>query len=259
MNRQLQKDEASLLGKPADSVRREVTRRLRKMALEAKDGDFLGAESDLLQRLEVSRPTLRQALRLLEHEQLIRVKMGPLGGCYASRPEVESVVRAAATYLQVKDATLLEMLNVSSMLHSHVASLAAACEDPLQREALAAFARKIESRRADPSAEESLDLEAEFNTILRTMAGNRSLDLFLQVALRSIDLNPESRVLMTTDPSILRMRRRMWVQLANAILGHDRQLAQQLAERQLDLFIGLLSPEALDKAVIASGTSSSAS
>lgn len=255
---QQQRDLASTTGNRADKVRREAIRRLRKMAWEAKDGDFLGSESDLLRLLEVSRPTLRQALRLLEHEQLIRVKMGPLGGCYASRPEVESVVRSAATYLQVKDATLYEMLSVSGMLTSHAVVLAAACNNIEQRDALAAFIRKIDQLPSDPSAEEFRALETEFWAIIRSMASNRSLELFLQVAQRFIELNPESRVLATADPRIMRLRRRILLQIANAILSHDRLLARQLAEQQLDLFIGLLPAEALDKSVIGASVPSSA-
>lgn len=245
------------MGKPADRVRREATRRLRKMALDAREGAFLGSEADLLERLAVSRPTLRQALRLLEHEQLVQVRMGPLGGCYAARPEVGSVVRAAATYLQARHATLHEMLNVSSMLTIHVIRLAADCTDNAQREGLQNFVSRVEALEGALPQDEFQALEAEFNNHLLAMAANRTLDLFLQVAHRVIDINPHAQVFIE-DPGIMRLRRRMWLQLAQALLNRDKALALQLAEQQLDLIVGTIRPDALDNSLVASDSTISA-
>jgi len=41
---------------------------LREDILAREDGELLGSEDELMERLGVSRPTLRQAARLLEHE-----------------------------------------------------------------------------------------------------------------------------------------------------------------------------------------------
>lgn len=217
-----------------DHVLRETTSRLRKLAVEHADGSFLGSESDLLQALQVSRPTLRQALRLLEHEQLVRMRRGPHGGCYAARPAVDTVVRAAATYLQSNNAPLREMVQVVGMLTGHVIEMAVAPNAGPGRSALAAFIDRAEQMPDDLSPETFHALETEFTSILRAMANNTSLDLFLQVAQRVIELQPESRVLIT-DPTVIRLRRRMWRQLTEAILAGDASLARQLGEQQLDL------------------------
>src|SRR5207253_9697326 len=47
---------------------------------ELKPGDTLPPESELLQQLRVSRPTLRQALRVLESESLIQLGKGARTG-----------------------------------------------------------------------------------------------------------------------------------------------------------------------------------
>lgn len=237
-------------GGRADNVLREATRRLRRLALDSAEGAFLGAEAELLQRLQVSRPTLRQALRLLEHEQLVRMKMGPTGGVYVARPEVDSVVRAAATYLQARQAPLGEMLRVISLLTGHVIGLAAACTDATLREALTAFVEKADRQPQDLSPELFHALDAEFTAVIRAMASNRSLDLFVQVAQRVIELNPESRALIT-DATLMRLRRRMWRQLAEAILAHDAPLARRLAEQQLDLVFAAIPTPALDRVAVA--------
>ena len=47
-------------------------------------GDFLGREEDLAAEFGVSRPTLREALRLLASGNLIRANKGPGGGIFVA-------------------------------------------------------------------------------------------------------------------------------------------------------------------------------
>src|SRR3546814_15394651 len=64
---------------------------------------LLGSEDEVMQSLEVSWPTLRQALRLLEQEQLIsvrRCRRRPL------RPTEEGVIHTASVYLDRKSTRL---------------------------------------------------------------------------------------------------------------------------------------------------------
>ena len=54
---------------------------------ELKKGGFLPPESQLMQDYGISRPTLREALRILENEELIEITRGSRSGCllYTSR------------------------------------------------------------------------------------------------------------------------------------------------------------------------------
>jgi DNA-binding transcriptional MocR family regulator len=78
------KDRARLREKPqqiADELRRLI------VSGQLSEGDSLGREPELVERFGVSRPSLREALRILEAEGLISVVRGMLGGVVVHAPD----------------------------------------------------------------------------------------------------------------------------------------------------------------------------
>ena len=57
-------------------------------------GDFLGREDDLAARFGVSRPTLREALKLLSSGNLIRASKGPGGGIFVAHTADQGMGRS---------------------------------------------------------------------------------------------------------------------------------------------------------------------
>ena len=62
-------------------------------------GEIVGSEAELMERYQVSRATLREAARLLEHDRVAAMRRGPGGGLIVTEPDESAVVRAAALYL----------------------------------------------------------------------------------------------------------------------------------------------------------------
>src|SRR5262245_40782956 len=79
-----------------------VAQTLRRMIVEGelKDGDFLPNEGELIAQLQVSRPTLREAVRVLEAEGLITVRRGSRTGPRVCVPGPEIVARPGALLLE---------------------------------------------------------------------------------------------------------------------------------------------------------------
>ncbi len=67
----------------------ELRRRIVSGELEV-GGDPLPSEGKLMSQFGVSRPTLREAFRILESEQLIRVLRGARGGARVLKPDPAS-------------------------------------------------------------------------------------------------------------------------------------------------------------------------
>src|SRR5215213_3912271 len=84
----------------ASHLRRQIVRG------ELKEGDALPPESALMEHFGVSRPTLREAFRVLESEALISVRRGARGGARVHAPDGDVAARYAGLVLQFRGATL---------------------------------------------------------------------------------------------------------------------------------------------------------
>ena len=84
-------------------------------------GDSLGQESQLLERFGVSRPTLREACRILEAESLIQVERGTSGGIRVRRPDRGVLSRYASLLLQYRQTTLRDVYEYRMLVEPAVA------------------------------------------------------------------------------------------------------------------------------------------
>src|SRR5215216_4502464 len=80
------------------------------------EGAALPNETELMSQYEVSRPTLREALRILETESLISVKRGAGGGARVVHPEPSVAARHAATALRIQGTTLADVFTARSII-----------------------------------------------------------------------------------------------------------------------------------------------
>src|ERR671923_1291167 len=125
---------------------------------ELAPGDFLGREDDLAAEFGVSRPTLREALKLLASGNLIRASKGPGGGIFVALSAEDGMSRSLsdsiAMMLETGAATLEELLDVRLLLEVPLAGRAAYRADPALVERLRDAVRA--EADADPDDVEAL-------------------------------------------------------------------------------------------------------
>ena len=103
----------------ADEIRAAI------VAGDLSEGDSLGHEPDLVQRFGVSRPSLREALRILEAEGLITVVRGVLGGVIVHEPDERLTARTAALVLQARNVPVADVYAARSIIEPVAARLVA--------------------------------------------------------------------------------------------------------------------------------------
>jgi GntR family transcriptional regulator, transcriptional repressor for pyruvate dehydrogenase complex len=86
---------------------------LRESILSGKlaEGTALPTERDMVAQTQMSRTTVREALRILEVQGFVRIKIGRSGGAFVQRPDRDSVANSVSLLIrgrQIRMAALLE-------------------------------------------------------------------------------------------------------------------------------------------------------
>lgn len=141
-----------------------------------KPGDKLHPENVLQTEFAISRPTLREALRLLESESLITIARGKHGGARVSSIDLGAAARQVGVFLQLKGTTLQDVWLARTIIEPPAAGLLAAQRNPA---ALAELDANIAAARE--AAQRDLiryaDLSAEFSMLITRHCGNKTIDL----------------------------------------------------------------------------------
>ena len=159
----------------------EAARRLRELALAAGDGELLGSEEALVEKLGVSRTTVRQVARLLEREGLLRVRRGINGGYFAGRPNLSTVETAVSAYLDTLDMDAEEVTVIASILWVEALRKAAS----LRNEAAKAMANSLRERliavRPDTPFSKLVELEKEIRAEIFALTKARYTELIFHI------------------------------------------------------------------------------
>jgi DNA-binding FadR family transcriptional regulator len=143
-----------------------------------KSGDSLPPESVLMQEYDVSQPTMRAALRILEAEGIVRIQWGPGGGPRIQDLDVDVLAQKAGLYLQIEGADLGDLLEALMILQPGAVSLAAERCTEFQLERL----RECVSRAHEcTTMAEFGEVAADFVVLLLEASGNQSIRLFALV------------------------------------------------------------------------------
>lgn len=118
-------------GVVTESLAKQIAEQIREAIVDGrlKVDERLPTETELAERFEVSRPTVREALKRLAAQNLIRSRRGPAGGTFVTRPSAEDAGRAltesAALLLTLGEFSLAAIAEARESLERACARLAA--------------------------------------------------------------------------------------------------------------------------------------
>jgi DNA-binding FadR family transcriptional regulator len=107
----------------ADMIASELRNRI--LRGELRDGDTLPKQEELLEEFGVSKPSVREAFRILETEGLITVRRGNVGGSVVHVPQTDSVTYMLALVLEARSVSLADAGAALQQLEPAAAALCA--------------------------------------------------------------------------------------------------------------------------------------
>ena len=232
--------------KISEVVARLILKDARRRGLQP--GARLESEADMIERLGVGRASLREALRILEVQGLLRIRSGPRGGPVLTQVTSRDFGRTSTLYFMAGGATYREVIEARVAVTGLMARLAAerAPADGLER-----LRQAIEVTEEALQAEDRAwaNIASGFYATIAELCGNRVVALFC-MALMSIyvDHLPPMRL----GPEHRRRILSIYKQIAAAVGRADGAEAERLMAEHLLEFardVGRAYPAFMDEIV----------
>lgn len=151
----------------ADRIRKQI------IAGTLKVGELLPAEGRLMEDFGVSRPTIREAFRILEAERLITVARGARGGAIIHAPDPNLISAYTLLVLQAERTTVEEIFSTRRLLEPPIAREVAVNGSA---DAVARLNEKLALERATVTDINAFtSAVASFHRTLVELSGNRPL------------------------------------------------------------------------------------
>jgi GntR family transcriptional repressor for pyruvate dehydrogenase complex len=198
-----------------------------------RPGERLGTEQELAAEFGVSRPTLREGLRLLSGSHLVKATRGPGGGIFVESTENEGMGRnlseSIATMLETDSVSLHELLDARVYLEVPLAGLAA--QNATERTAAELRDAIAEAEGNHPAAEAFRIADARFHRVIAAAARNELMRAFTSWTLDVLQPSLIDTIGESIDgAAILRQHG----EIERAIRLHQSAAAERAMRRHLD-------------------------
>jgi GntR family transcriptional regulator, transcriptional repressor for pyruvate dehydrogenase complex len=161
----------------AELVAEELRGRITSGAM--RDGDLLPKLEELLDEFKVSKPSLREALRILETEGLITVRRGNVGGAVVHAPSSRDAGYMIGLVLESRNVNVRDLAGAIKQFEPLCAALCA--ERPDRLTVVVPRLEEIHERQKaatdDPLAFATIG--REFHEVIVELAGNETIKLVI--------------------------------------------------------------------------------
>ena len=242
--------EAIRAPKTAELIAASLRRRI--VEGELAEGVSLPPETELMEQFRVSRPTLREAFRILEAESLILVRRGSRGGAQVTAPQLSVAARYVGLLLQAQHVSIGDVYEARSVIEPAAARMLAGRRTPQDLEDLRACIEELRDLVESEAGQPHPDLVAwslatqEFHDLIVNRAGNRTLAVQAGVLREVIGSHLSLAVPRSFDPARtpddFRLSIRSYTRLVDLIAASDAEGAEKHWRRHMEVAQERLMP-----------------
>jgi GntR family transcriptional repressor for pyruvate dehydrogenase complex len=220
---------------------------------ELKEGVSLPPETELMAQFHVSRPTLREAFRILEAESLIVIRRGSRGGARVTAPQLAVAARYVGLLLQAEHVSIGDVYEARMVIEPAAARMLAGRRTTQDLEDLRACIDRLrdavesQADSAEPGVVFAWSMGTqEFHDLVVERAGNRTLAVQAGVLREVISAHLAVAVIRLFDPvhtpEGYRKSIRSYTKLVDLIAASDAEGAEKHWRRHMEVAAAVQMP-----------------
>jgi DNA-binding FadR family transcriptional regulator len=140
-------------------------------------GSSFGTEAELAVQYDVSRPTLRESLRILESQGVLSLRPGPKGGIIVGKPSIDTLAQALSVFLRLNDVPLIEIVRARMAIEPALVRDAARNGSEEQFQLMEQSIERLEAATDDDGTVLYRE-NREFHNLIAKAASNPVLEVF---------------------------------------------------------------------------------
>ncbi len=199
-------------------------------------GDRLPGEPEMIARLGHAKGTIREALRILETEGLIKTRTGPGGGVFVHAVSDARAQALLANYFYFKDLSIRDIYQLRRLIEPElVAGLAGALDEAaLQRlEGVIASTEQVPHTLEEEREQHIASLE--FHRVLGELSGNPVLGFIVRFQVNVLrELTVRRKLFEPINPELRESGRAYQTQLLNALREGDGEAARRIMTQHME-------------------------
>lgn len=162
----------------AEHVAQQLLERI--IAAKLKPGSSFATEAELLTQFNVSRPTLRESLKLLESQGVLERRPGPGGGAIVQAPSIDLLAHGLSVYLRMHEVPFAQLLLGREVIEPALAYEAAVNGSSKDFDELEASITRMKALDATSDQGTFIEENRVFHGIIAHASGNKVLEVFWQ-------------------------------------------------------------------------------
>lgn len=216
--------------KASDILVNELRERI--LSGELAEGTTLPTERDLVQQTQMSRTTVREALRILEVQGLLRIVAGRAGGAIVQRPGSDGVVKSVSALIRGQQIRLTTLLETRRAIEPVCAQLAA--EHRTDRDLATLDEINIALARPESSFPDFLQANVDWHLAVAQATHNELISSFIVALSNAIYASTAKESYGAPESRSLTIRAH--ASITEAIRKRDKAAAVRRMSRHLDSY-----------------------